>query len=85
MTAVQMPATGGNPLAREMARHSGMAMRKTKKPAMASNRRLPNGPAASGGGVGWAEVGSATVGTSGCAEDAGLAATPMPAGKRWKS
>jgi hypothetical protein len=49
-TALQMPAIGGNPLAFAMARQSGMAMRNTRKPAMASNRKLPNRPGFKGGG-----------------------------------
>jgi hypothetical protein len=32
MTAVNMPAVGGKPLAIEIPRQSGRAMRKTKKP-----------------------------------------------------
>src|SRR4051794_1486270 len=44
MTAVQMPAMGGKLLALAMARHRGNAMRKTRKPARASKRRLPSKP-----------------------------------------
>src|SRR5205823_3612235 len=39
MTAVQMPAMAGKPLARAMARHSGMAIRKTRKPESKSASR----------------------------------------------
>jgi hypothetical protein len=34
--AVMMPAKGGNPLAMEMPRHSGSAIKKTRKPEVRS-------------------------------------------------
>src|SRR4051794_16226017 len=50
-TAVQMPAMGGKLLALAMARHRGSAMRKTRKPARASKRRLPSRPLFGGGSL----------------------------------
>ena len=38
-TAVNTPATGGKPLANEMPRQSGRAIRKTRKPLVASGLR----------------------------------------------
>ena len=52
MTAVQMPAIGGQPLALAMPRHSGIAIRKTRNPACASNFRFGSSPGVSGGTVG---------------------------------
>lgn len=57
MTAVQMPAIGGNPLALAIARQSGIAIRNTRNPAIASNRMFPKNPAASGGTAGAAAGG----------------------------
>ena len=49
MTAVQIPAIGGKPLARAIAKQSGIAMRNTRKPAIASKRTFPNGFVSNGG------------------------------------
>jgi hypothetical protein len=44
MMAVKMPATGGNPLAMDIPRHSGRAMRKTRNPERISDFQLARKP-----------------------------------------
>ena len=43
--AVNIPATGGKPLAMDIPRHRGNAIRKTKKPDMASDFQCSFKPA----------------------------------------
>ena len=50
-STVQMPTIGGYLLADAMPRHSGIAIRNTRNPACASNRRFGSRPGASGGGA----------------------------------
>src|SRR5262245_42903760 len=73
MTAVQMPAMGGYPLARAIARHSGIAIRNTRKPARRSKRTLGRKPGVSGGVGAAAEVGGDSDGSATASPRTGIA------------
>src|SRR5262245_37087369 len=65
--AVKTPAIGGKPSALEMARQRGSAIRKTRKPEIASNRHLPASVVGTGSGAAcaagaWSDIARPSVG-----------------------